>query len=173
MGFDISGVNPKMHKTDYPLLDKYSWDNYECYDTRQKDMEKNGEKEAYWDQWEQRQEDNPGIYFRNSVWFWRPLWEFVCTHCDDILTREDIKSGCFNDHHEISADKAVKISVKLNTLLLDKTVDQYSSAYEEYRKNIAESDDKEQSFMGNYPFNKENIIKFAKFCEESGGFIIS
>ena len=173
MGFDISGVNPKMHKTEYHLLDKYNWDNYKTYDERENAMKENDEKDAYWDQYNQQQEDNPGIYFRNNVWWWRPLWDFVCSNCDDILTKEDMERGCYNDNYEITEDKAMKIAVKLNALLLDNTVTEYETAYEEYRKNKQESEDKDEAFMSNYPFCKDNITKFAKFCEESGGFIIS
>tara|TARA_R100000458_G_C8124202_1_gene141825 strand:+ start:19 stop:540 length:522 start_codon:yes stop_codon:yes gene_type:complete len=173
MGFDISGVNPKMHKTDYPLLDKYRFENYKSWQERQDAMEANGEERKYWEQYNQQQEDNPGIYFRNNVWWWRPLWDFVCQNCDDILSEEDMERGCFNDHHEITEDKAIKIAAKLQSLLLDDTIDKYEESYEEKRKKLEESDDKKTAFMANYPFCKENIAKFAQFCEESGGFIIS
>ena len=63
MGFDISGVNPTMHKTDYPLLEKYDHDNFESWGERQEAMEANGEERKYWEQYNQQQEDNPGIYF--------------------------------------------------------------------------------------------------------------
>ena len=173
MGFDISGVNPKMNKTDYPLLEKYDHDNFESWKERQEAMEANGEENEYWEQYNQQQEDNPGIYFRNNVWWWRPLWDFVCNNCDDILSKEDMKRGCFNDHHEITEEKAIKIAAKLQSLILDKTVDEYEENYEKNRKEIEESDDKDKAFMANYPFCKENIARFAQFCEESGGFIIS
>ena len=173
MGFDISGVNPKMNKNDYPLLDKYDYSNFDSWDDRNDAMEKDNEKEKYWEQYEQSQIDNPGMYFRNNVWWWRPLWTFVSENCDDILTDEDIEHGCYNNNHEINEKKAKKIAERLYMLIEDKTVADYELAYEEYRKNKKESDDKKESFMGNYPFCQENIAKFAKFCEESGGFVIN
>ena len=148
MGFDLNGINPVI-KSEAP-------ENKEDYEALQR--------------W---YKDNPGIYFRNNVWWWRPLWDFVCSNCDDILTEEDMNHGCFNDNHKISETKAKKIAKRLYALIEDKTVEDYELVYEEYRKKKAESDDKEESFMGNYPFCQDNIAKFAKFCKESGGFVIS
>ena len=34
------------------------------------------------------------------------------------------------------------------------------------------SDDKDDKFFSCYPFDEENVLRFAAFCEESGGFII-
>ena len=162
-----------MHKTDYPLLEKYDHDNFESWGERQEAMEANGEERKYWEQYNQQQEDNPGIYFRNNVWWWRPLWDFVCEHCDDILSKEDMERGCFNDHHEITEDKSLLIAKRIEDLIEDQTIDAYEIAYEEYRKNKADSDDSKESFLGNYPFCKDNIARFSVFCRESGGFVIS
>ena len=175
MGFDISGVNPKMNtkKDEFPLLKKYDWDNYKTFEDRSNAMKENNEEDAYWEQYEEELAANPGIYFRNNVWWWRPLWDFVCDHCPDILTQEDMEHGCYNNNHEITEKKAKKIAKRLKMLIEDKTVSDYELAYEEYRKKKEESKDKKESFMGNYPFCQENIAKFAKFCEESGGFVIN
>ena len=58
-----------------------------------------------WDNWD---DDNPGRYFRNNVWFWRPLWQFVCASCDNVLTEKDMDRGSFNDGHKISKTKMTK-----------------------------------------------------------------
>ena len=34
-----------------------------------------------------------GHYFRNNVWFWRPLWQLICEECDDILTKKQMERG--------------------------------------------------------------------------------
>ena len=67
MGFDISGLNPN-HPTvisDMDMPDHSDEDGMAAYF-------------KYVD-------ETPGIYFRNNVWWWRPLWMFICENCDDIL----------------------------------------------------------------------------------------
>ena len=175
MGFDISGHNPKINteEKDYPLITKYDFGKFKSWQERQDAMESNGEETKYWEQYNKHLEDNPGIYFRNNVWWWRPLWQFVCENCSDILDDEDMERGCYNDHHLITEDKAMRIAIKLNSLLLDKTVDKYEEKHEQERAELEKSDNEDIKFMASYPFCRENIERFAKFCEQSGGFIIS
>ena len=42
-------------------------------------------------------DENPGVYFRNNVWWWRPLWDFVCMQCDDFMTESQKMGGSYND----------------------------------------------------------------------------
>ena len=93
MGFDLSGVNPTIN-TPAPALilnaqDKDGWVEW--------DIMSDSDKEEYFAEKETYNEDNPGIYFRNNVWWWRPLWNYVCKNCSDILTDEDVGAGSFND----------------------------------------------------------------------------
>jgi|TARA_Y100000310_G_scaffold84285_1_gene81087 hypothetical protein len=60
-----------------------------------------------------------GAYFRNSVWYWRPLWACVCSLCEDILTEEDETSGGFNDGYIISAEKSCEIYQRLKEAIAD------------------------------------------------------
>ena len=82
-----------------------------------------GVKNEYFELKDQYQTDNPGDYFRNNVWWWRPLWEFVCTVCDGILTENDMEKGCYNDGKKISKTKSLKIAKRLSKLIADGTVD--------------------------------------------------
>lgn len=64
MGVDIYGISPKLTETKPELPD-----NYEELSEEQ--------IQAYWsmrDEWEQ---NNPGFYFRNNWWHWRPLQMLV------------------------------------------------------------------------------------------------
>jgi hypothetical protein len=138
-----------------------------------------------------------GEYFRNNVWWWRPLWEYVAENCSDVLTEEDVYEGSLNDGHLISEEKALKIAAKLKELIASGK----TKAYEEERKKYLESlpdevcdlchgtgvrnDDvvkgtcnkcdgkgKVRPLETWYPFSVENVEEFAEFCEESGGFEI-
>ena len=77
MGFDLSGVNPKMNmkQKDFPVYDKHQKMDWSV---RTKILE-NDEKlsNQYWKEYDKFQDANPGIYFRNNVWWWRPLWQYV------------------------------------------------------------------------------------------------
>ena len=78
MGFDLSGLNPNMTRPQ-PDLPPFP-------DRTDKD----------WAKYNDWQEENCGTYFRNNVWWWRPLWHFVTNICDDILTEKDMEQGSFN-----------------------------------------------------------------------------
>ena len=101
-----------------------------------------------------------GDYFRNNVWWWRPLWAYVCEVCGDFLNKEDIRAGDFNDCYQIDEDKARQIAERLFSLIEKKKVEQYSDEYSSH----SDSQD--------YPFATENVKEFAEFCRVSGGFEI-
>ena len=111
MGFDLSGLNPKMNMKPEELS---VYNKYKDMDFREKWKALDADEELgkqYWNEYEKYQEANPGVYFRNNVWWWRPLWQFVCERFDDILTDDDMQHGEYNDGHEISADVAMEIGV--------------------------------------------------------------
>lgn len=125
MGFDIYGMNPQINE-DYPprfdeIMKKYG-DGSGWLDWS-KDIPEEIKNEYYAIQ-EKHQESNPGEYFRNNVWGWRPLWGFVCEVCHDILTDKDVEGGCYNDGHEISKTKAIQIGNRLSKLIANGFVDE-------------------------------------------------
>ena len=107
-----------------------------------------------------------GEYFRNNVWYWRPLWTYICNECDDILTIKQAEGGCFNDGVKISKAKAEKIAKRLNERLNDGSIDLHKAGYDGH---VEESN---EEWPKNYPFTVENVCKFIDFCEQSGGFEI-
>ena len=139
-----------------------------------------------------------GEYFRNSVWWWRPLWTFVSKACKDILTNQDIKEGEFNNGHQIDADKAQRIAQRLFELIEKGDVQKFSRFHKQrleelpdevcedcqgtgkqkghngYRQcNVCSGKGKKRPWETYYPFDTENIREFAEFCRDCGGFIIS
>ena len=117
MGFDLSGVNPKMNMKpeELPVYSKY---NKMKFNEKWKALDKDEKmRDKYWEEEDKYQEANPGIYFRNNVWWWRPVWQFVCERVDDILTENDMERGGYNDGHEITVDKAMDIGVELTVMI--------------------------------------------------------
>jgi hypothetical protein len=70
-----------------------------------------------------------GNYFQNNVWWWRPLWHFVCESCDGVLTEDDRCGGAYNDGHFIDPDKCQKIVAELTSLLESGAVKGYERDY--------------------------------------------
>ena len=149
MGFDLSGLNPNLGspEPELPPLTERTDDDWGAY--------------------HKLQEENCGVYFRNNVWAWRPLWHFVTGICDDILTEKDIESGSFNDGHRISEAKADRIAKRLFRLIKNGDVNLYEKSYKEYLDGLNDKD-----WGKSYPFSVDNVRRFANFCANSGGFSI-
>ena len=103
-------------------------------------------------------ESPKGEYFRANVWYWRPLWNYTCDTCDDILSKEDMLQGEYNDGYEINAEKAFLISERLEELFKSNHAHENKKYYNEL------SDD--------HTFDPDFVMEFAKFCGDSGGFNI-
>ena len=168
MGFDLTGLNPQ---SDTPEPKWSGGDPVIKVEGTKHQYEVDPQiKEEYDDfmktklEW---QESTEGAYFRNNVWCWRPLWNFVCHTCDNILTDKDAERGTFNDGHKISRTKSKRIASKLRKLLKSGDVDVYKSMYDRHLSQLPDD-----SWDKSYPFNVDNVIEFERFCEHSGGFQI-
>ncbi len=138
-----------------------------------------------------------GGYFRNSIWSWRPLWEYIVSTCREILADEDIEQGTWNNGHPISGDKALDMAERLHQLLLKGDVAKYAKAYKRHLESLpleechvcsgigtrndqyvqgkcngCSGNGRVKQFDTHYPFSEENIREFATFCRDSGGFSI-
>jgi hypothetical protein len=123
-----------------------------------------------------------GVYFRNSIWGWIPLWEYTASECSDILTKRDITLGGSNSGHRISRTKATAIGKRLHSLLRTGKTQAYSKGLR--RSSLSRS--KAPALVnvrnvaralgvtaGPPAFSVENVRAFADFCLASGGFEIS
>ena len=184
MGFDLSGMNPNLTRPE-PELPPFP-------ERTDKD----------WEKYRDWQEENCGTYFRNNVWWWRPLWMFVSNSCEDILTEKDIERGSWNDGHKISKTKAGKIAKKLHSMIEDGSVKEYEDRYNKDLASLEQIDcdlcdatgkrkkppergagthmecnscngtGKVDDWAKSYPFSEDNVREFANFCANSGGFRI-
>jgi len=153
MGMDVYGLNPQT-TTERPKRP-----NHEDYQSEDWDR--------YFEKLNEYQDANVGTYFRNSVWGWRPLWDYVYQLNDDILTEEDHEHGHFNDGHEITEAQCEVICKRLTEALDNGEAEEYKNSYDAYVKSL----DKDDS-LGHYPFNLDNVKEFRNFVRESGGFQI-
>ena len=141
MGFDLSGMNPNLSNPQPelpPMTERTS-----------------------------KHDENCGTHFRNNVWWWRPLWHFVCCSCENVLTDKDCEEGCMNNGHKICKTKANRIAKKLFKMINNGQVKEYEEGYKKELASLEQDD-----WAKSYPFSEENVRKFANFCANSGGFEI-
>ena len=166
MGMDVYGLKPKRN-TEMPKVLKDMPEGEGWFDAYNK-MSKE-EQDAYIKAKYKHEEDNPGVYFRNNVWYWRPLWDYVCKNVTS-LTEEDHTNGHSNSGWQISETKAITIAGVLYAMLESGAVKEAERLHFDESKAQAEADPDDN--FPTYPFSEENVREFAIFCEESGGFEI-
>ena len=168
MGFDLTGLNPEA-STPQPTWTK--GEPFVKVEGTDHQYEVDPQiKEEYDDYMKSRwewQDATEGAYFRNNVWGWRPLWSYVCSVCYDILSDKDASAGSFNDGYKISNAKAKRIAKRLRKCLKDGHVELTEAKYRQDQKQLPKGD-----WNKSYPFYTDNVRKFERFCEKSGGFRI-
>ena len=183
MGFDLYGVKPEI-VGERPTI---NWD-----------LASSEEKDKYHQDSAKFEENNPGYYFRNNVWYWRALWGYICDHiAPNILTEEDKNKGEYNDSHIINAIKANYIADEIDKLNELGTLDAFEEEYRKAQANLPKEEcvickgsgiryegnlqskcnacegGMRDNWGKSYPFYAENVREFAKFARASGGFEIS
>ena len=136
-----------------------------------------------------------GEYFRNNVWWWRPLAKYVLRHVE--VPEEVAKHWEYNDGIEVKEKLAITIADTLDKLIKDGQTARYEKGYRAWQEslpleecdicegtgqrddafvqgkcNACEGAGKRQAWATNYPFEVDNVKEFADFCRESGGFRI-
>jgi DnaJ-class molecular chaperone len=206
MGMDISGINPKANKSieDFPTFAKYKRmerDEEDGFQKKWKELDSDEKlRSKYWKEEEAWNAANPGVYFRNNVWWWRPLWNY-CGYINDIyhqgklISNNVFESGHCNDGAGLNDRDAAKLGVSLMTSLEDGTCEDYETGYKKHLASIPDDDcgrcdnnnrgnnkkkdckmcdgkGTREPFAKSYPFEKDNVENFANFCIQSGGFEI-
>ena len=194
MGFDVSGVNPKVNTVKPKIL------KLDCYELDKKT------KKKYFATQEKYRDENPGIYFRNNVWWWRPLWAYVCSVCYDVMTEDNLTAGDFNDGKIIPEETVQRMVEKLIVEIALENHIKYEKKHtkdlkelplkvckyckgtgvrkwedEEQNCNVCNTEHtkakgipagKEQDWACSYPFSARNVEQFTEFLEQSGGIQI-
>ena len=153
MGMDIYGLAPQL-KSKKPTID---WSLNPSEE----------ERKTYFEAKNTFEKENVGHYFRNNVWWWRPLWDYVYQLNDDILTEEDHEHGHFNDGHEITETQCEVICKRLTEALDNGEAEEYKNKFDAYVKSLDKDD-----MNSHYPFDLDNVRDFRNFVRECGGFQI-
>ncbi|WP_081349487.1 hypothetical protein [Mycobacteroides chelonae] len=132
-----------------------------------------------------------GQYFRNNVWWWRPLADFICERYPEVA------AGCAywqsNDGDGLDAEGAQKLARLIRDDLATGFVNDYERDYIikmeampdetcEYCNGTGKRETKEcngcqgkgqrRPWDASYPFSADNVRDFALFLERCGGFRI-
>jgi len=104
MGFDLYGLNPKIKEgTEKPTSIDWTTATEE-------------EQKEYFEAVEKFEETNKGVYFRNNVWWWRRLADYVCDHTG-VVNEKDKDKWQYNDGHKVSEEEAKQIANQLEHLI--------------------------------------------------------
>lgn len=139
-----------------------------------------------------------GAYFRNNVWWWRPLWDY----CESVYAPCNEVDGHCNGGEGLSEEQAAELSrillvklesgeVKRHKEIRDLQLSMLPEDPCEICKGTGQRPDglhgvewkqdgcngcngtgTRPSWETNYPFDEENVREFAEFCALSGGFEI-
>jgi len=118
MGFDVYGLNPTIQEGSVkPEID---WNT-----------EPSGEeRKAYFEQSEKYEDDNKGVYFRNNVWWWRKLAQYVYENTAEI-SEDDYNLWHENSGHEVDEVTAIRIADTLEALIKHGHTAEYQMIVEE------------------------------------------
>ena len=76
-----------------------------------------------------------GEYFRNNLWWWRPLWDYCANVADDLIDEETYTGGHYNDGVGLDADGARALGMRL----LEEIQSGRTAEFEQrYRQEVAE-----------------------------------
>jgi len=136
-----------------------------------------------------------GKYFRSNMWWWHPLWAYVCSNTSGVLSDEGKEMGLYNDGHLIEFEQALSLADQLDKLIKDGDVKEYETAFNELQrqapdetcigcngKGVRENPEVEcrrcngtgkcRPFYTWQQFGENRVREFAEFCRASGGFRI-
>ena len=146
MGFDIYGMNP--YNPNKAIKPKLDWDSQP---TRE-------ETDKYFKEKSKYQKEVVGDYFRNNVWWWRPLASYVIkfTGCID---ESDHKYWSENGGHEVDDQTAKQIHNQLKVLIESGHTKKFEDDYEKERLKAEKHNDKVE----------KELEKFCKSVEKKLG----
>jgi len=128
MGFDITGLNPKNLEINEPKrpdnLFKLSQEKQDKYFE---------DRENYTSQ--------SGTYFRNNVWWWRPLADYVLEYTK-VIPEDRKECWGYNDCCIINQKEAEMISQQLDHLIKTGHTKKFEKDYEIERKKLEKHNDK-------------------------------
>ena len=128
MGFDLTGLNPKNLHLKEPKEPDNLW-------------ELSKEKQDEYFDLRDKYTSQSGTYFRNNVWWWRPLAHYVLEETK-VIPEDRKESWGYNDCSEVSQKEAEMIARQLRYLIKSGHTKRYEANWEARRKTLEVHNDK-------------------------------
>jgi hypothetical protein len=145
MGFDLYGSNPKI---------KAGTKKPEDIDYRTATEE---EKEEYFNAVEEFENQNKGVYFRNNVWWWRRLADYIMEHTK-CVDKKDFDKWQENGGHEVDEETAIQIANQLEHLIKTGHAEQHKKLIDEERTKAEEHNNKVQKLLDELRLEVKKIV---------------
>ena len=131
MGFDLYGLNPKIKEGSVEPK-RPDWNTAT-----------EAEKDEYYSAMDIFEEQNKGFYFRNNVWWWRRLADFVMTETG-VVDEKDADNWHENGGHQVSQQEEEQIANQLEYLISTGRVQEYAKEVQEKISRAEETNKKVQ-----------------------------
>jgi len=145
MGFDLYGLNPKIKEgTVKPTSIDWTTATEE-------------EQKEYSEAVEKFEATNKGVYFRNNVWWWRRLADYIMmyTKCVD---KADFKKWQENGGHEVDAETAEQIANQLEHLIKTGHAEKYQQAIDAEMKEAEKHNKKIKKMLAELRSEVSKIV---------------
>lgn len=140
-----------------------------------------------------------GKYFRNNIWWWHPLWRYCEEIAPDLIPDDNL--GHFNDGWGLDQVDALALAQRLELAIQSGETLRFAEEYRARLEalpaepctlcgatgkraeppltgpgtllcNCCNGSGRVLNVATHYPFDVENVRKFATFLRDSGGFEI-
>ena len=145
MGFDLYGVNPKIKEgTKKPK--EIDWKNA----TEE-------ERDEHFEAVQKFESINKGVYFRNNVWWWRRLADYVMEHTK-CVDEADFDKWQHNDGHEVDAETAEQIANQLEHLIETGHAEKYKKEIDDEIKKAEEHNNKVEQMLSELRLEVAKVV---------------
>ena len=145
MGFDLYGTNPKI-KAGTKKPKEIDWKNA----TEE-------ERDEYFKAVDEYENINKGVYFRNNVWWWRRLADYILEHTK-CVDEKDFDRWQENGGHEVDAETAEQIANQLEHLIKSGHAEQYKQEIEKERQEAKEHNEKVEKMLSELRLEVAKIV---------------
>ena len=145
MGFDLYGQNPKI---------KAGTKKPEDIDYRTATEE---ERNEYFKAFDEFENQNKGVYFRNNVWWWRRLADYVMEHTK-CVDEQDFDKWHENGGHEVNAETAEQIANQLEHLIKTGHAEKYAEEIKAEMKKAEEHNNKVEKMLSELRLEVAKVV---------------
>ncbi len=137
-----------------------------------------------------------GKYFRNNIWWWRPLWQYCCEVAPELTGK--VKYGESNDGDGLEAEDSKALAFRLKGAVAEGHTKRYENAHKARLDALPDEvcdlcdgtgtrpdmvvkdgcnkcigEGKVRPIATFYPFTEDNVKEWVLFLEDCGGFEIN